>query len=185
MVQMRTCSFCGNNVEPGTGKMFVKKDGTIFFFCGMKCQKNMLLMGRIPRRVVWTETYMRAKHGAIEAEEEVKVEEAPAEEAPEVAEVEPEFAISAPKGKDIPQAVVALIDKRFGPELPASQIDTNFKEFTASATLRHTVGLWYKKKHPGKKLTEVPTSEYVAFLDTTQAKKILKDWLDEKAKKEK
>lgn len=186
MVQKRTCSFCGNDIEPGTGKMFVKKDGTVFFFCGMKCQKNMLQMGRIPRRVRWTETYARAKHGAVEAAEEVKAEELPEEEAPaEAAEAQTQFEVHAPKGKDIPQAVEALIDKRFGPELPQGQIEKNFTEFTGSETLRHTLGLWYKKKHPGKKLDEVPTSEYVAFLDTAQAKKVLKDWLDEKAKKEK
>jgi len=53
MVEMRTCSFCGGLVEPGTGKMFVKKDGTLFFFCCTKCQNNYRL-GRVPRRVAWT-----------------------------------------------------------------------------------------------------------------------------------
>jgi large subunit ribosomal protein L24e len=53
MVEMRTCSFCGGGVEPGTGKMFVKKDGTLFFFCSTKCQNNYRL-GRVPRRVAWT-----------------------------------------------------------------------------------------------------------------------------------
>jgi large subunit ribosomal protein L24e len=40
-------------MEPGTGKMFVRKDGQIFFFCSTKCQKNYKL-GRISRRVPWT-----------------------------------------------------------------------------------------------------------------------------------
>jgi large subunit ribosomal protein L24e len=53
MVEMRTCSFCGGGLEPGTGKMFVKKDGTLFFFCCTKCQNNYRL-GRVPRRVAWT-----------------------------------------------------------------------------------------------------------------------------------
>ncbi|GAB6285541.1 MAG: 50S ribosomal protein L24e [Methanoregula sp.] len=53
MVEQRTCSFCGSPVEPGTGKMFVKKDGTIFYFCSSKCQNNHKL-GRVPRRVEWT-----------------------------------------------------------------------------------------------------------------------------------
>jgi len=30
MVERRTCSFCGNEIEPGTGKIFAKKDGTVF-----------------------------------------------------------------------------------------------------------------------------------------------------------
>jgi large subunit ribosomal protein L24e len=53
MVDIRTCNFCGGPVEPGTGKMFVRKDGTIFYFCCSKCQKNYRL-GRVPRRVAWT-----------------------------------------------------------------------------------------------------------------------------------
>lgn len=59
MVEKRTCSFCGSDIEPGTGKLFVKKDGTVLYFCKMKCQKNMLKLGRIPRRVRWTKTYLK------------------------------------------------------------------------------------------------------------------------------
>ncbi len=40
-------------MEPGTGKMYVRKDGSIFYFCSTKCQKNYKLK-RIPRRVAWT-----------------------------------------------------------------------------------------------------------------------------------
>jgi large subunit ribosomal protein L24e len=188
MVQKKICSFCGGDIEPGTGKMFVRKDGTVYLFCKLKCQKNMLNMGRAPRWVRWTTVYARAKHGAIGAE--AKAEEAAV--APPTEVVEPaegevslDFVIHAPKGKDIPHAINDLIDHRFGPELPASEIEKNFTEFTAADPLRHALGLWYKKRHPGKKFTEVAISEYVAFLDTTQAKKILKDWLDAKAKKEK
>ncbi len=54
MVERRICSFCGNEIEPGTGKMYVKKDGTVLYFCKSKCQKNMLKLGRVPRRVRWT-----------------------------------------------------------------------------------------------------------------------------------
>jgi len=48
MVEQYTCSFCGVTLEPGTGKMFVKKDGTIFYFCSTKCENNHKL-GRVPR----------------------------------------------------------------------------------------------------------------------------------------
>ena len=57
MVEKRVCSFCGNEIEPGTGKMYVKKDATIFYFCSNKCQKNMLKLKRVPRRVKWTKRY--------------------------------------------------------------------------------------------------------------------------------
>ncbi|MEA3282479.1 MAG: 50S ribosomal protein L24e [Euryarchaeota archaeon] len=46
------CSFCGNPIEPGTGKMFVKRDGTVYYFCKSKCQNNFKLK-RVPRKVKW------------------------------------------------------------------------------------------------------------------------------------
>ncbi|MFA5772728.1 MAG: 50S ribosomal protein L24e [Thermoplasmata archaeon] len=54
MVEKKVCSFCSDEIESGTGKMFVKKDGSIFHFCSMKCQKNMLVLKRIPRETRWT-----------------------------------------------------------------------------------------------------------------------------------
>ena len=188
MVQKRPCSFCGTDIEPGTGKMFVRKDGTIFFFCKLKCQKNLLNLGRASRWVKWTEVYARSKHGVPQVEtKEEAAERIPQPEtvAAEDEELPSDFTVHAPKGKDIPQAISDLIDHRLGPELSESAIGKNFSEYTSSESLRRALGLWYKKRYPGKKLAEVATSEYVAFLDTAQAKKLLKDWLDGKAKKEK
>jgi large subunit ribosomal protein L24e len=59
MVERRVCSFCGNEIEPGTGKMYIKKDATIFLFCSSKCQKNMVVLKRNPRRVRWTKKYQK------------------------------------------------------------------------------------------------------------------------------
>ncbi|MBR4447105.1 50S ribosomal protein L24e [Methanobrevibacter sp.] len=50
---MRTCSFCHKEIEEGTGKMYVKRDGTIYFFCSSKCEKNMIKLGRVSRKVKW------------------------------------------------------------------------------------------------------------------------------------
>ncbi|MDR2623959.1 MAG: 50S ribosomal protein L24e [Methanobrevibacter sp.] len=50
---MRVCSFCKKEIEEGTGKMYVKKDGSIYFFCGSKCEKNMIKLKRVPRKVKW------------------------------------------------------------------------------------------------------------------------------------
>ena len=47
------CSFCNKTMKQGTGKMFVKSDGTIHNLCSTKCEKN-LLMGRNPKRLKWT-----------------------------------------------------------------------------------------------------------------------------------
>src|SRR3989449_10536640 len=78
MPTRRSCSFCGNEIEPGTGKMFIRKDGTVFLFCSHKCQANMLKLGRVPRWTPWTQAFRRAA-GRVAAEEAVAVaEEAPA-----------------------------------------------------------------------------------------------------------
>jgi len=61
MVERRVCSFCGHEIEPGTGKMFVKKDSTIFYFCTKKCEINMLKLKRTPAKEKWTKNYAKAK----------------------------------------------------------------------------------------------------------------------------
>jgi large subunit ribosomal protein L24e len=47
------CSFCGKKIEAGTGKMFVRSDGRVYYFCSSKCEKNALKLRRIPRKVRW------------------------------------------------------------------------------------------------------------------------------------
>ncbi len=59
MVERRKCSFCGEEIEPGTGKIYAKKDGTVLYFCKLKCQINMLNLKRIPRRVRWSKFYLK------------------------------------------------------------------------------------------------------------------------------
>ena len=51
------CSFCRNVIEPGTGTLYVKKDGSILNFCTMKCEKNALKLGRLPRYMKWTKAF--------------------------------------------------------------------------------------------------------------------------------
>jgi nucleoside-diphosphate kinase len=48
----RNCTFCGGELEPGTGVMFVKRDGTFYFFCSSKCERNFRL-GRKARKMKW------------------------------------------------------------------------------------------------------------------------------------
>ena len=64
MVERRVCTFCGNEIEPGTGMMFVKTDGTVFRFCRSKCRKNLLGLKRTPRRTQWTQQFAAEKTGA-------------------------------------------------------------------------------------------------------------------------
>jgi len=43
-------------MEEGTGTMLVRKDGSIAYYCSSKCKNNVKL-GRVARRVEWTEEY--------------------------------------------------------------------------------------------------------------------------------
>ncbi len=54
---MTKCSFCGNEIEEGTGKIYVKADGRILNFDHQKCEKNMLKLNRKPRNIKWTKFY--------------------------------------------------------------------------------------------------------------------------------
>ncbi len=60
---MVKCSFCNNDIERGTGLMYVKNDGKIFHFCSSKCEKNLLKLGRKPRTTRWTEEFRNVKKG--------------------------------------------------------------------------------------------------------------------------
>jgi len=46
------CSFCKGKIEKGTGRMFVKNDGRVFYFCSSKCFKNWRL-GREGKKMRW------------------------------------------------------------------------------------------------------------------------------------
>lgn len=63
------CSFCQNELKPGTGKMFAKKDGKLLFFCSSKCENNLLKLGRKPRLTAWTESFRVEKAAAKKAAE--------------------------------------------------------------------------------------------------------------------
>ncbi len=54
---MPTCSFSGERMEPGTGKMYVKSDGTVLYFKNSKCEKNFIKLGRKPFATKWTKFY--------------------------------------------------------------------------------------------------------------------------------
>jgi len=56
---MAECSFCGEDIEKGTGKIFVKKDGKTFNFCSNRCEKNMLKLKRKPITTKWTKLFKK------------------------------------------------------------------------------------------------------------------------------
>ncbi len=53
----RKCSFCGSDIPVGSGIMYVKRNGTILWFCSRKCRVSMLEFHRDPRKFKWTEYY--------------------------------------------------------------------------------------------------------------------------------
>ncbi|MBS3102590.1 50S ribosomal protein L24e [Candidatus Woesearchaeota archaeon] len=58
---MAKCTFCGNNLKRGTGKMYVQKDAKILYFCSMKCEKNMLKLKRKPITTKWSSRYEKQR----------------------------------------------------------------------------------------------------------------------------
>ena len=55
------CSFCTEDIEPGRGKMVVKGDGKLLYFCSKKCEKNMLKLKRNPKNVKWVTKKKKVK----------------------------------------------------------------------------------------------------------------------------
>jgi len=58
--KMVKCSFCGEILKEGTGKMYVQKDAKILYFCSMKCEKNLLKLKRKPITAKWSGRYVKA-----------------------------------------------------------------------------------------------------------------------------
>ena len=68
MPRTNECDFCGGDIEPGTGTMFVHTDGSTVHFCSSKCEKNADL-GRRARDLEWTEEGEETAAAAGESEE--------------------------------------------------------------------------------------------------------------------
>lgn len=81
MPTTRTCDFSGDDIEPGTGIMYVRNDGTVLHFKDSKCEKNYFL-GREARTLEWTEagqreseTHQQQTTGSQDEVEEVEEDE--------------------------------------------------------------------------------------------------------------
>ena len=60
------CTFCGINIEKGTGKTYARNSGKLVYLCSTKCEKNMFKLERKPRNTYWTE------EGGVKGEEKAK-----------------------------------------------------------------------------------------------------------------
>lgn len=54
---MPRCSFSAKEIPKGKGMMYVKKDGTVYYFYDSKCRNNFLKLKREGRRQKWTPAY--------------------------------------------------------------------------------------------------------------------------------
>lgn len=48
------CSFCKKQIKSGTGKMFARDDGRIYYFDKQKCERNIFNLGRKSAKLKWT-----------------------------------------------------------------------------------------------------------------------------------
>ncbi len=87
-------------MEPGTGKMFVKRDGTVLTFDTNKCYKNMIELGRVPRTTTWTRAAKREKDIALAAAAPKEAAPAPAEEPKKKAKKAKKEEAPAPENKE-------------------------------------------------------------------------------------
>ncbi len=69
------CSFCGYPIEKGTETIFVTKKGKALYLCSGKCERNLLKLGRTPRKVKWTAAYIAEKDIRIKPKPSVKARE--------------------------------------------------------------------------------------------------------------
>ena len=56
---MAKCDFCDETLKPGTGMIYVKKDGKVIHFCSRKCEKNRIKLGRRAKDTKWTKKYQK------------------------------------------------------------------------------------------------------------------------------
>ncbi len=61
MVVKRQCAFCAGEIEPGRGLMFVKRDGSVFYFCSGTCRKHQITYHRVGHRLKWTRAHSLRK----------------------------------------------------------------------------------------------------------------------------
>jgi large subunit ribosomal protein L24e len=86
----RECSFCGTEIEPGTGMVYIRRDGAIINFCSKKCRINQTKLKRVPRKVKWTREYQNLKAIRKASEAHNLEQKKPAESEPVTEEVNQE-----------------------------------------------------------------------------------------------
>lgn len=145
MVVKRSCSFCAREIEPGTGSMFVKRDGTVFHFCSSSCRKQQLNLGRVGHRFKWTRA-----HELRRASDRSTAQKAPATAAAKLA-----------RGRPARRAAPPATTAASAPAAPATPVprDESTRETPAEspkASERSTAAPAPKPRRPRKKPTGSP-----------------------------
>jgi len=99
------CSFCGDSIPEGSEVIFVTRKGKALYFCTSKCEKNMIKLGRKPRKVKWTAAYAKEKEArrALGAAYKPPVEKEEAVLAEDPAKKEKKVEEAKPVKKDAPK----------------------------------------------------------------------------------
>ncbi|MFC6835764.1 50S ribosomal protein L24e [Halomarina ordinaria] len=122
MPQTRTCDFSGEDIEPGTGIMFVRNDGTVLHFKDSKAEKNYF-MGREARNLEWTEAGQRehaARQQTVGSQDEV--EQVAAEGETELDEPEPAETSADADQPDVDAAEAVESEGSEAPDLEAAEV---------------------------------------------------------------
>ena len=69
---MVKCNFCEQELPTGGGKVYAKKDGSTYYFCSNKCEKNMIMLKRKPVKTKWTNAHNKLKKTMLAAKEHEK-----------------------------------------------------------------------------------------------------------------
>ncbi len=62
------CVFCGCEQDDFRGTYLIKNDGTINYYCSLKCRKNHLKLGRDKRKLKWTVAFHESREKRRAAE---------------------------------------------------------------------------------------------------------------------
>ena len=62
---MAKCSFSGEQIPKGTGRMVVRNSGRIYYFLNSKNLKNFMKLGRKPQKTKWTAAARKLKEQRV------------------------------------------------------------------------------------------------------------------------
>lgn len=65
-------SYSGKEIPDGTGIIYAKKDGTVYYFANRKEEMSFLKLKRNPVKVKWTNAFQKMKAARMVSEQKKK-----------------------------------------------------------------------------------------------------------------